>query len=109
MITKAPAQHASFRPDKMGKSDLVAGRHLSCGLNAFEAGQRHAGHVHMQQDKLYVVLQGVALVTVGTDTQRVEAGAVAFAPAGVGHGIENPGPGRLLVLAVLSPPPAAEG
>ncbi len=107
MIIDSPVTHAAFRPERMGKTDLAAGRHLFSGLNAFEPGQRHAAHVHPDQDKLYVVLEGVAGLTVGAETRRAERGAVALAAAGVEHAIENPGPGRLVVLVVMSPPPAA--
>lgn len=106
MITEEPLTQAAFRPDKMSKADLGVGKNLFCGLNAFEPGQRHEAHVHPDQDKLYVVLQGVADVTVATATRRVGRGAVALAAAGVEHGIENPGPERLVVLVVMSPPPS---
>ena len=108
MIAEAPTAQAVFRPDKMGKADLASGAHLFCGLNAFEPGQSHAAHVHANQDKLYVVLDGAADVTVAGETRRVLAGGVALAGAGIEHGIENPGPGRLVVLVVMSPPPSSK-
>jgi len=35
----------------------------------------------------------------------LSAGDAAFAPAAVPHSIRNPGPERLVVMAVLAPPP----
>ena len=43
-----------------------------------------------------------------TDLPRLlRAGDLLVAPSGVPHGVRNPGPGRLLVLAVLAPAPGA--
>jgi quercetin dioxygenase-like cupin family protein len=79
---------------------------MFAGLNCFEPGQEHAAHSHAGQDKLYVVLEGEAEVQVGDDTQLVSAGGGAFAPSGVMHAVRNRGEKRLVVLAVLAPPPA---
>lgn len=107
MIVKDAAKLARFDPDKMGKCDLAVGRHLFSGLNAFEAGQRHEPHAHCDRDKLYVVLEGSGELTIGDERQVVETGDVALAPADVVHSLHNPGPGRLVVLTVMAPPPPA--
>lgn len=62
-------------------------------------------HSHAGQDKLYVVLEGVAEIAIGTEKQTAGPGGVAFAADGVPHSVKNPGPGRLVVMAVLAPPP----
>jgi len=95
---------AKFAPDKMGKSTLVQGDFLFAGLNSFEPGQEHAPHVHEGQDKLYVVLEGEAVVRVDDQAEVLTAGDAAFAPAGVVHSIRNSGTERLVVMAILSPP-----
>jgi quercetin dioxygenase-like cupin family protein len=106
MFVKQVAGRAKFSADKMGKSDVVVGESLFAGLNSFEPGQEHAPHAHAGQDKLYFILQGSGTVQVGDQAQTLSAGDAAFAPAGVMHSIRNPGPERLVVLAVLAPPPA---
>jgi quercetin dioxygenase-like cupin family protein len=98
---------AKFAPDKMGKNTLVQGESLFAGLNSFEPGQEHAAHAHAGQDKLYVVLEGSGVVRIGEQEKSMTVGDAAFAPAGVIHSIRNPGPDRLVVMAVLSPPPSA--
>jgi mannose-6-phosphate isomerase-like protein (cupin superfamily) len=45
------------------------------------------------------------LVRIADHAELLTAGDAAFAPAGVIHSIANPGPERLVVMAVLSPPP----
>ena len=96
---------AVWQPAKMGKATLFQGAQMMVGLNAFEPGQAHAPHAHQGVDKLYQVVEGRGDFSVGDVVKSVAADAVVFAPAGVPHGVKNPGPGRLLVLVVMSPPP----
>ena len=105
MIFRRPERRASFAPDGMGKSDLVAGEQMFAGLNAFEPGQQHEPHTHCDRDKVYVVLQGSGEVTIEGRTETVVPGDVAFARAGAVHGLLNPGPDRLVVLVLIAPPP----
>jgi quercetin dioxygenase-like cupin family protein len=105
MFVKHLSSHASFAPAKMGKTTIAQGDFLFAGLNCFEPGQEHAPHAHQGQDKLYVILEGSGIVTVGEETDHLSAGDAAFAPSGVMHSIRNAGPGRLVVMAVLAPPP----
>ncbi len=89
----------------MGKTTVASGESLFAGLNSFEPGQEHAAHTHQGQDKLYLVLEGQADVRVGNEEELLSQGDAAFAPSGVVHSIRNPGPKRLVVLAILAPPP----
>jgi|SRR4051812_47100522 quercetin dioxygenase-like cupin family protein len=106
MIVKNLAGLAEFSSQKMAKTTVARGATLFAGLNCFEPGQEHAPHTHAGQDKLYVVLEGEAEIQVGDETQLVSVGAGAFAPSGVMHSVRNRGATRLVVLAVLAPPPA---
>jgi quercetin dioxygenase-like cupin family protein len=107
MFLKQIASLAQFSPAKMGKSTLAQGEYLFAGLNAFEPGQEHASHAHQGQDKLYVVLEGSGEVQIGDSVETLSAGDAAFAPSGVMHSVKNTGTERLVVLAVLAPPPSA--
>jgi quercetin dioxygenase-like cupin family protein len=106
MFLKQIAALAKFTPEKMGKSNLAQGDFMFAGLNSFEPGQEHAPHKHEGQDKLYVVLQGTGDVRIGDEEQSLTTGDAAFAPSGVKHAIRNTGTERLIVMAILSPPPA---
>jgi len=106
MVMKDLAGLAEFSSQKMAKTTIARGETLFTGLNCFEPGQEHAPHTHAGQDKLYVVLEGEAEIQVGDETQMISAGGGAFAPAGVTHSVRNRGEKRLVVLAVLAPPPA---
>jgi len=105
MFVKQVSSLAKFAADKMGKSTVTQGDFLFAGLNSFEPGQEHAPHAHQGQDKLYVILEGCGTVQIGEQSELLSAGDAAFAPSGVLHSIRNPGPRRLVVMAVLAPPP----
>jgi quercetin dioxygenase-like cupin family protein len=106
MIVKHLAGLAEFSSQKMAKTTIARGDTMFAGLNCFEPGQEHAAHTHSGQDKLYVVLEGVAEIQIGEETERVSVGGGAFAPSDVVHSVRNVGEKRLVVLAVLAPPPA---
>jgi quercetin dioxygenase-like cupin family protein len=100
-----PAEHAEWRPDKMGKSTIFESSRLLVGLNTFEAGQSHALHAHKGMDKMYYVLEGAGLFLLEGRELPMQAGDLMIAPDGVPHGVKNTGQARLLVLAVLAPAP----
>ena len=100
-----PEDHASFHPEKMGKSTLFRSERLLVGLNSFEPGQEHRLHTHAGMDKVYHVLQGSGSFLLEDGERPFEAGMMLVAPDGVPHGIRNTGEGRLVVLAVLAPAP----
>lgn len=105
MILHNAGSRAQFNSAKMGKSDLAAGGHLFAGLNSFEPGQEHKLHTHPGQDKLYFVLEGAGEVTVGAEAATIRAGDLVLAESGQEHSLRNPGPGRLVVMVVMAPPP----
>jgi len=105
MFIKGVSTLATFSADKMAKSTVAQGEYLFAGLNSFEPGQEHAPHAHAGQDKLYFVLEGSGTVQVGDATEVLSAGDAAFAPSGIVHSIRNTGPRRMVVMAILAPPP----
>jgi quercetin dioxygenase-like cupin family protein len=105
MILPNTASTAQFSDTKMGKTTIVKGTQMFAGLNCFEPGQEHALHCHSGQEKLYVVMEGTAIVQIGEQQEVLEPGGIAFAADGVQHSVKNPGPGRLVVMAILAPPP----
>jgi mannose-6-phosphate isomerase-like protein (cupin superfamily) len=103
-----PPAHASYRPDKMGKSTIFESARLLVGLNAFEPGQSHALHAHAGMDKVYSVVEGEGVFLLENRELPMRAGDLLVAPEGVAHGVRNTGGARLLVLAILAPAPAAQ-
>ena len=100
-----PADHAEWRPDKMGKTTLFHSPRVLVGLNAFEPGQAHALHAHAGMDKVYHVVDGEGHFLLEGREVPMKAGDLLVAPEGVPHGVRNSGTSRLLVLAILAPSP----
>ncbi len=93
------------QPDKFYKATLFHGDHQLVGINCFEPGQVQSVHDHADQDKVYMVMEGSGLFTVGDEKHHAGPGTVIWAPAGVTHGVENVGQERLVVLVCMAPPP----
>ncbi len=106
MIVRSAASRAEFQPGKMGKVDLLASGNIFAGLNCFEPGQKHSLHSHPGRDKLYYVLKGEGEVTVGAAVERIVPGDLVLAKSNEPHALFNPGPDRLIVMAVIAPPPS---
>ncbi len=108
MIVKHAAARAEFKPEKMGKVTLAAGQHLYAGLNCFLPGQEHKAHIHSDQDKIYLVLEGTGEAQVGEEITTVEPGDLIVATAGAVHGLKNTGSANFVVLVLFGPPPSSK-
>lgn len=101
----AVPEAARFAADKMKKNNLFTTDRLFCDVYCFEPGQEQHSHSHAGSDKVYLVLEGTAQITIGEEARTVPVGTAALAPAGMAHGVVNPGPGRLQMLVVMAPKP----
>ena len=61
---------------------------LTLGIASVPPGEALAAHRHPEPE-IYLVLDGVATVTVGDDERRLEAGAAIFIPGNAIHGCRN--------------------
>jgi len=89
---------------KIVKKDVFETPNLHFSMLLLEPGQSQASHTHEKSDKVLYVLEGVATVTVGKETQELGQGACAMALAGEHHALANKGRDRLIMLAVSAPP-----
>jgi mannose-6-phosphate isomerase-like protein (cupin superfamily) len=96
-----------FRPDKMAKKNLFQTERFFLDVYGLEPGQSQSPHAHDGADKVYVVLEGAGTIRIGSEAHTVGPGDAVHAPAGVEHGLENPGPKRLVALAFMAPHPKA--
>ncbi|MBA2564141.1 MAG: cupin domain-containing protein [Gemmatimonadetes bacterium] len=102
------SERVVFDEGRAAKADLWKGERLFAGLNCFLPGQSQHVHSHAGADKFYLVLRGEGTFEVGGETFLASAGELVAAPAGVPHGVRNEGPGSLVVLTVIAPPPSAK-
>ena len=95
-----------FSSEKMKKNNMFETPRFFCDIYCFEPGQEQKGHIHGEQDKLYLVLEGQGMFQVGLEKQMLTAGQGTLAPAGEEHGVKNHTGQRLKVLVFVAPNPA---
>ena len=100
------SDYSQFSHEKMKKNNIFQTSRFFCDVYCFEPGQEQKGHVHGDQDKVYLVLEGQGTFTVGSDTQVLGPGQGTLAPAGEPHGVTNHTNARLKVLVFVAPNPS---
>lgn len=96
-----------FAAEKMQKVGLFETPRLFCDLYCLEPGQAQKAHRHGDADKVYLVLDGRAQISVGTDRYELGPQEAVLAPAGSDHGVSNLGPERLVLYVFVAQSPAA--
>ncbi|MEW6543602.1 MAG: cupin domain-containing protein [Nitrospirota bacterium] len=104
-IVKLSDYH-QFSSEKMKKNNIFQTPRFFCDVYCFEPGQEQKGHVHGDQDKIYIVLEGQGTFRVGQEEQVLEPGQGTLAPAGEEHGVRNHTKDRLRVLVFVAPNPS---
>ena len=99
------SEYHQFAVEKMKKNNIFQTTRFYCDVYCFEPGQEQKGHVHGEQDKVYLVLEGQGTFRVGMDEQVLGAGQGTMAPAGEQHGVLNHTDARLKVLVFVAPNP----
>jgi mannose-6-phosphate isomerase-like protein (cupin superfamily) len=94
-----------FRAEKMLKVGLFETPRMFCDVYCLEPEQEQAPHVHDGADKVYYVLDGEGVFTLGAEQHRLGPGHAVMAPSGVDHGVRNAGPSRLTLLVFMAPNP----
>jgi mannose-6-phosphate isomerase-like protein (cupin superfamily) len=96
---------AGFSAEKLKKVNLFDTSRMFCDVYGLEAGQEQAPHGHTGSDKVYYVIAGRAVFTVGQEELAGGPGHACLAPSGLPHGVRNPGPERLTLLVFMAPKP----
>jgi len=74
----------------------------SCGMVYFEIDPGDSLGLHTDSpDEVIIVLSGAALATIGGETQRLDAGSVAFIPAMTPHRFQSVGDEPLRAIGVF--------
>ena len=102
---KTLSDSMSFSTEKMKKNGIFETERFFCDTYCFEPGQSQSPHTHAKEDKVYFVLEGRGLFTVGTDEKELGPGEIALAPAGQSHGVANQSGQRLVTLVFVTPKP----
>ena len=95
-----------FSREKMKKHNLFQTSRFFCDVYCFEPAQEQKGHVHQDQDKVYLVLEGEGRFRIGDEEQVLGVGQGTMAPAGEPHGVVNHTSHQLRVLVFMAPNPS---
>jgi quercetin dioxygenase-like cupin family protein len=101
------SNYQQFNQEKMKKNNIFQTARFFCDIYCFEPGQEQKGHIHGEQDKVYLVLEGQGMFQVGSEKQVLGPGQGTMAPAGEEHGVKNHTDQRLTVLVYVAPNPSA--
>ena len=107
MEIRTLADRACFDAAKMQKNALFTSSHLFYDLYCLEPGQAQKVHAHAGSDKIYLVLEGTARVTIGDAEADLGPGQAAIARSGEPHGLRNDSGARVMCLVTMAPPPGA--
>lgn len=99
------SDYQKFSSEKMKKNNIFQTARFFCDIYCFEPGQEQKGHIHGEQDKVYLVLEGKGTFQVGDEKQVLGPGDGTIAPAGEEHGVSNHTNARLKVLVFVAPNP----
>jgi mannose-6-phosphate isomerase-like protein (cupin superfamily) len=94
-----------FSAEKMVKSGVFATPRLFYDLYCLEPGQAQKVYTHVGSDKVYLVVEGRAHVTLAGEERELAPEEAVLCPAGAEHGVANRGAERLVLLVVTTPPP----
>src|SRR5262245_730246 len=75
---------------------------LTTTLAILQPGGEQRLHSH-RPEQVYFILEGRGLMTVGSETQRVEPGDCIFIPSGQPHGLKNDGDATLRYFSAAAP------
>jgi len=101
------SDYQQFNSEKMKKNNIFGTARSFCDLYCFEPGQEQKGHIHGEQDKVYLVLEGQGTFQIGSEKQVLGPGQGTMAQAGEEHGVRNHTDQRLKVLVYMAPNPSA--
>ncbi len=99
------SDYQQFSSEKMKKNNIFETSRFFCDVYCFEPGQEQQGHIHGEQDKIYLVLEGQGTFQVGSEKRVLGSGEGTMAPAGEEHGVKNHTIQRLKVLVYVAPNP----
>jgi len=106
MDTVTLEKRRAFAAEKLTKVPLFDSPHMLFDLYCLMPGQAQAPHRHDDADKVYVVLEGEALVQVGDEQELLPEGSAVLAPAGLDHGVRNESSSNVVLLVTMAPRPA---
>ncbi len=102
------ADRIRFSEEKMQKVPIFETDKLFFDHYCLLPGQFQKVHSHAGEDKIYLVLEGDATITIGEEEKTLGPGHAVIARAGIDHGVRNDGEDKLLLLVTMAPRPGGK-
>jgi mannose-6-phosphate isomerase-like protein (cupin superfamily) len=103
VVRAVPTQALSEQLSVQRLSEALALQHLRA--NVFTLAERSMSrHLHREQEELYLVLDGQAMIEVGDEQLMVGEREALAVPPNVWHRVTNVGIGPLTFYVVAAPP-----
>ena len=99
------ADVVEFNPEKLRKVGLFDTDNFFCDIYCFEPGQSQKVHSHDGSDKVYYIIKGRGMVTIGSEEKELGPDEITIAPAGEDHGVVNHTNDKLVMLVFMAPKP----
>lgn len=103
METVTLAEQRRFSDESLQKIPVFDSTFVMVDQYCLKPGQSQRIHAHEAQDKIYTVLTGEALVTVGEEQELLPEGSSVIARAGVPHGVSNESDSNVVLLVIMAP------
>jgi mannose-6-phosphate isomerase-like protein (cupin superfamily) len=99
------AAQRQFSNEKMQKIPLFNSDKMFIDQYCLQPGQMQKVHSHYAEDKVYVVLQGEAMIEIDGEQELLTEGMAVIARAGIAHGVRNDSANKVVLLVVMAPRP----
>jgi mannose-6-phosphate isomerase-like protein (cupin superfamily) len=86
----------------VGPESLLSAKHFVSGFVVIDPGGKVPEHEH-EQEEVYYILQGRGEMTVGSQSEILEAVSAVYIPPGQMHALKNNGEDELHMLFVYAP------
>ena len=99
------ADAVEFSSEKLKKVSLFDTDNFFCDIYCVAPGQSQKVHSHGKSDKVYYIIKGRGMVTVGSEERELGPDEITIAPAGEDHGVVNHTQDKLVMLVFMVPKP----
>jgi mannose-6-phosphate isomerase-like protein (cupin superfamily) len=103
VIRAVPTESISEKLSVRRLSDTLGIRHLRANVYTLAEGSM-SSHMHREQEELYLVLDGTAMIDVDGEQHLVHEREALGVPEGAWHRVSNAGRGPLTFFVAAAPP-----
>ncbi len=97
--------HINFQDEKFGRSVVLSSDTAVQFIYTFKPGQAMTDHTHPFSTEFLTVLEGEAVISVGTESVMAVTNSVVIVPPEEVHSIWNHSDAPVIIMSFMSPKP----